>query len=81
MADLQVRVAEWLSDRRLPALLARGVLAMATWDLAMHAQVANPDDWLSVVRAAQSVTDQQFEDYVWALAAGGALVPVGASRN
>ncbi len=81
MADLQIRVAEWLSDRRLPALLARGVLAMATWDLAMHAQVANHDDWLSVVRAAQSVTDQQFEDYVWAMAAGGALVPAGPSRN
>jgi len=81
MADPQIRVAEWLSERRLPALLARGVLAMATWDLAMHAQVANHDDWLSVVRAAQSVTDQQFEDYVWAMAAGGALVPAGPSRN
>jgi hypothetical protein len=54
---------------------------MATWDLSMHAQVANPDDWLAVVRAAQSATDQQFEDYVWALAAGGALVPVGPSRD
>jgi len=81
MADLQIRVAEWLTDRRLPAILARGVLAMATWDLSMHAQVANPDDWLSVVRAAQSATDQQFEDYVWALAAGGGLVPVGPSRD
>ena len=78
VADLQLRVAEWLAERRLPASLAPGVLAFAMWDLTMTAQVANADDWLPVVRAAQAVSSQRLEDYVSALAAGGPLVPEGS---
>jgi hypothetical protein len=80
VADLQLRVAAWLAERHLPAPLAGPVLSLATWDLAMTVQVANADDWLPVVRAAQNVPPQRLEDYVSALAAGGPLVPAGAGQ-
>ena len=80
VVDLQIRVAEWLSERRLPASLARAVLSLATWDLAMTAQVAGADDWLPVVRAAQAVSSGRLEDYVSALAAGGPLMAGGTGQ-
>jgi hypothetical protein len=76
VADLQIRTAEWLADRRLPSALAHGILSLAAWDLALTVQVSSPDDWLPVVRAAQAVPPERFEDYVSALAATGVLVPL-----
>ena len=81
LADLHIRVAECLSDLRLPASLAPGVLALATWDLAFASQVANADEWLPVVRAAQGVSIERVQDYVSALAAGGPLVRLDARRK
>lgn len=79
-ADLQLRVAEWLAERRLPAALAGAILSRAVWDLSMTVQAAGADDWLPVVRAGQAVPAQRFEDYVSALAAGGPLVAAGAAQ-
>ena len=75
MADLQLRVAEWLAERNLPAALTPGVMAFAMWDLVMNTQMADGDDWIPVFRAAQGVSSDRIADYVAALAADGPLVP------
>jgi len=80
--DLQLRVVEWLADLGLPAGLAPGILAYATWDLASGAQMADFDDWLSVIGAAQALPADRMENYVSAMVADGALVDVeGKSRK
>ncbi len=81
VADLHLRVVEWLAERRLPGRLAPSILAQAAWDLAMTAQVSGPDDWLPVVRAAQAVSSQRLEDYVSALTAGGPLKPASEGEE
>jgi hypothetical protein len=80
-ADLQLRTAEWLAEMNLPAALAPGVLRSALWDLAMNTRMADPDDWLAVVRAAQAVPADRMADYVSALTAVGPLVPVPSDKR
>jgi hypothetical protein len=77
IADLHLRVAELLADLKLPAVLAPGIMAYATWDLAMNAQMADRNDWLAVLRTAQGVSADRMADYVAALTVGGPLVPAG----
>jgi hypothetical protein len=76
VADLQLRVAELLAELKLPAVLAPGVMSYAMWDLAMSAQMADQDDWLAVLRAAQGLSADRMADHVSALTADGPLVPV-----
>jgi hypothetical protein len=76
LADLQLRVAEWLAELKLPAVLAPAVASYAMWDLAMGAEMADLDDWLSVVRAAQALSADRMADHVSALAVDGPLVPM-----
>ena len=75
VADLQLRVVEWLAEEKLPAVLAPGVVSFAMWDLAMSTQMVDEDDWLAVVRAAQAVSSDRLADHVSALTADGPLVP------
>ncbi len=81
VADLHLRVAEWLAEMHLPAALAPAVLRSAMWDLAMNTRMADPDDWLAVVRAAQAVPADRMADYVSALTADGPLVPVSEEKR
>jgi hypothetical protein len=74
VADLQLRVVEWLAELKLPAALAPDVLSYASWDLAWRAQMADFDDWLAVMRAAQALSADRVADYVSALASDGPLV-------
>ncbi len=76
IADLHLRTAEWLAETKLPAALAPGILRSALWDLAMNTRMADLDDWLAVVRAAQAVPADRMADYVSALTADGPLAPV-----
>jgi hypothetical protein len=76
VADLQLRVAEWLAEQKLPAVLAPGIMSYAMWDLAMSTQMADEDDWLAVVRAAQAVSAGRMVDHVSALTSSGPLLPV-----
>jgi hypothetical protein len=81
VADLLLRVVEWLAELKLPAVLAHGVLQYATWDLSENVQMADLDDWLPVIRTAQAVPADRMADYVSALTADGPMVPVkGSSR-
>jgi hypothetical protein len=77
VADLNLRVAVMLRELQLPAALARSVLAAAVQDFVDRVQPSDADDWLTLVRTAQSVSRERIEDYVAAAAAGGPLVHVG----
>lgn len=80
MPDLTLRIAVTLARRKLPAALARDVMALATRDLVDGAQLAYPDDWLGMVRYVRSVPEDQFDDYISSVAADGPLVPVPGAR-
>lgn len=75
IADLKLRVLEMLDDLKLPAILARGVLASATQDYLDDVRPAHGDDWLALVRHVDRLHQDRFDDYVAALTAGGPLVP------
>jgi hypothetical protein len=77
--DLNIRVAIVLSELKLPAAIERHVLAAAMQDFIDEVQPTDSDDWLTLVRAAQSVTRERIEDYVAAVAAAGPLIPAAAA--
>jgi hypothetical protein len=84
LADVQLKIAVLLADLKLPAALARPVLASAMQDFVDAASPTDPNDWWSLSRAAQSISRQRFEDFVAAAAAvDGPLVPeeTGSSRQ
>lgn len=74
--DVNLRVAEALSDRHLPALLGRSVLSAAMQAFLDAADLNDDDDWAAAMGAARDLTDGCLDDCVSALTAGGPLVPV-----
>ena len=80
-ADVALRVAEFLAEIKLPTVLAPGVLAYAMQDVLDEAHPAFFDDWPAVQRAARDVPRERLIDYVAALTAGGALIPVPTSET
>ncbi len=79
IADLNLRVLLALNELRLPAALARGVLAAATQDYIDTVMPLYPDDWITLVRSAQEVSTDHIADYVAALTGDGTLSPAVAS--
>ena len=77
IADVNLRVAVLLADLKLPAAIARDVLTAAMQDYVDDVRPSDHDDWLTLVRAAQSISRDRVEDYVAAITAGGPLVPDG----
>jgi hypothetical protein len=73
--DLNLHVARVLSELHVPARLAKYVLGAAVQDFVDEVRTTDPDDWLSLVRAASAVPRERIEDYVAAAAADGPLVP------
>src|SRR5262249_37737578 len=69
--DLHLRVAELLSELRVPARLAPAVLTLAVQDELDEASPAYLEDRLAVSRQASALTRTRVEDYVAALAAAG----------
>ncbi len=74
--DLPLRIAEVLAELKLPAVLAHGVLQYAAWDVSCRVRMTYPDDWLELMHTAQALTADEVTDYVSALTADGAMVPV-----
>jgi hypothetical protein len=72
--DLNLHIARMLADLHIPAMLARAVLAAAVQDFVDGVRSTDPDDWLSLVRGARTLSRLQVEDYVAAAAADGPLV-------
>ncbi len=75
VADLNLRVAVWLSEMRLPAALAKSVLAVAVRDFVDHVRPSDEDDWLTLVRTAQGLSRERLEDFLAVATADGPLVP------
>jgi hypothetical protein len=80
ITDLMLRIAEVLSDLKLPAALARDILAAATPDLIGEARPIHFDDWLSVAQYVNEIGRTRFEDFIASLTAIGPLVPVLATE-
>ena len=75
VVDVNLHIAEVLSDAGLPAALARGVLAAAMQDYIDQVRPIHVNDWLTLVRTAQAIPRERIEDYVAALTADGSLAP------
>jgi hypothetical protein len=75
--DLNLRIAAMLAELRLPAILAKPVLASAVQDFIEDAAPVDGSDWWALSRAARAVSRERIEDYVAAAASiDGALVPI-----
>ena len=81
LADVMLRSAEALSERRLPAILLRGVAAFAMQDVIDRARPSYFDDWLPIAFAARDLDAARFDDYIAALAAAGPLVPAAKTAS
>jgi hypothetical protein len=78
-ADVNLRLADALAARRLPAALLPAVLAFAMQDILDEAQPAYYDDWPAFSRVARGLPDHRIDDYIAALAAGGPLLPASGT--
>jgi hypothetical protein len=76
LADVLLRTAEALAARRLPARLARNVVAFAMQEVLDRARPGYFDDWLPIADAVRELEERQFDDYVAALTVAGPLVPL-----
>jgi hypothetical protein len=79
--DVGLRVAELLSELKLPDALAPAILGYAMQDVLDRAQFAYFEDWPAFERTARDLPRERVVDYVAALAAGGALIPVPSSKT
>ena len=75
VADLNLHVATMLKDMRLPAAIAKVVLAGAMQDFIDEARPSDDGDWLTLARTARAFTRERMEDYIAAATAGGPLMP------
>jgi hypothetical protein len=80
-ADISLRIAEGLAELKLPAALAPAVLSFATQDVIDGARPAFFDDWPAFQRAARDLSRERLVDYIAAVAADGALVPLEPSTR
>ena len=77
--DLNLHVALMLRELKLPAAIAKAVLAGAVQDFIDESRPTDFNDWLTLVRSAQAVSRDRIEDYVAAATASGPLVPEAAA--
>jgi hypothetical protein len=80
IADLNLHVAVKLKELKVPAALAKAVLAAAMQDFIDEVHPTDAADWLTVSRAARTATREQIEDYLAAATADGPLVPDNTRR-
>ena len=77
--DLNLRLAELLSELRMPAALLGPVLTSATLDFVNGAISRDPDDRRALVAFVQALRSEHLERYLALLTTDGPLVPVGAA--
>jgi hypothetical protein len=76
LADVNLRLAELTAEAGLPARILPDILDAAMQDLIDRVRMIDDDDWLTLVRAAGTISRERFDDLAAALtAAGGPLVP------
>jgi hypothetical protein len=77
--DLNLRLAELLSDLRMPALLLAAVLPAATRDFIDNVTSRDQDDRRALVAYVQALGDDRVEQYLALLTTDGPLVAVGTA--
>jgi hypothetical protein len=75
VADLHLHIAIMLRELRLPAAIAKVVLAGAVQDFIDEVKPTDDSDYLTLARTARTFTRDRIEDYVSAATAGGPLMP------
>jgi len=75
VADLNLHIAIMLKELRLPAAIAKVVLAGAMQDFIDEAKPSDDSDWLTLARTARAFSRERIEDYISAATAGGPLMP------
>jgi len=80
VADLNLHVAMMLHELELPAALARVVASGAVQDFIDHARPLDNGDWLTLARAARTISRDRIEDYLAIATAIGPLVPVNTPQ-
>jgi hypothetical protein len=75
LADLNVHIAIMLKELRLPAAIAKVVLAGAMQDFIDEAKPTDDADWLTLARTVRTFTRERIEDYISAATASGPLMP------
>jgi hypothetical protein len=75
VADMNLHIAIMLKELRLPAAIAKVVLAGAMQDFIDEVRPTDDSDWLTLARTARTFTRERIEDYVSAATAGGPLMP------
>lgn len=79
--DLNLRLAELLTELQMPASLLVPVLAAATIDFNENATSRDPDDRRGPVEFVQALGTERVEQYLGLLTSGGPLVPIEAARG
>lgn len=74
-----IRVAQALAARQLPGALGPALLSAFVADLIREAPVSFEGDAFGFALGAVDASDERFDSYLAALAAGGAIVPVTTS--
>lgn len=74
--DLNFRIGTLARRIGLPAVLVPQILAAAYQDLIDAAPLAHADDWMSVAAYMNALTQERFEEYVFALIGTRDLTPV-----
>lgn len=74
--DLNYRIGTLARRIGLPAVLIPPILAAAYQDLIDGAPLAHPDDWMSAAAFMNALTQERFEEYVFALIGTRDLTPV-----
>jgi hypothetical protein len=75
--DLNLRLAELLSELRMPAALLGSVLTAATLDFINSAVSRNPDDRRGLTEFVAALRAERVERYLALLTTDGPLVPLG----
>jgi hypothetical protein len=79
--DLNLRLAELLSQLQMPAVLLPGVLAPATLDFVNTAECRDPDDRRGLVDFVRRLRPDRMEQYLALLTSDGPLVPVTTATS
>jgi hypothetical protein len=74
--DLNLRLAELLTEMRMPATLLAPVLASATLDLVNTVPSRDEDDRRGLTEAIDGLGQDRLEQYLALLTSDGPLVPV-----
>jgi hypothetical protein len=77
--DLNLRLAELLTDLHMPAALLAAVLPAATQDFIDGAVSRDLDDRRALVEYVQALGEDRLEQYLALLTTDGPLVPVGTA--